>query len=131
MPGAGKTKLTANVGRRDMKTLPEFGVTLTRLNKGQRAYPVDDDEMGELGMRTKLGGEPEWAQGDDMPCCERCKKEMTFVAQIDSVEHQSTKNPHGVQAGSDAQKWMFGDVGMIYVFFCFDCLEAKSVFQGG
>lgn len=114
-----------------MKRLPEFGVTLTRVRKGQRAYPVDKYKMGELGLRTKLGGKPEWEQGDDLPCCDRCKKEMTFVAQIDSVEHQSKANPHSVKAISPRQKWMFGDVGMIYVFFCFDCLEPKSTFQCG
>ena len=56
---------------------------------------------------------------------------MTFVAQIDSVEHQWKSNPHSVDALSDDQKWMFGDVGMIYVFFCFNCLEPHAEFECG
>jgi uncharacterized protein YwqG len=98
-----------------MKRLPEFKVTLTRVKKGSTAYPLGDEE--HLGRRTKLGGKPDWDQGEDVPVCEQCKKEMTFVAQIDSVEHESDSNPHSVSAVSPEQKWMFGDVGMIYVFF--------------
>jgi len=56
---------------------------------------------------------------------------MTFVAQIDSVEHAWESNPHAVDALSDDQKWMFGDVGMIYVFHCFDCMTAQSIVQCG
>jgi len=56
---------------------------------------------------------------------------MTFVAQIDSVEHDWASNPHRVDALSDDQKWMFGDVGMIYVFFCFDCLQPHAEFECG
>ena len=40
---------------------------------------------------------------------------MTFVAQIDSV-------------GDDLA---FADVGMIYVFYCFDCNEADAITQSG
>jgi hypothetical protein len=116
-----------------MDPLPEFRVKLERLKKGEIAYPISDDvpHYEHHGRRTKLGGAPDWDQEDDVPCCECCKKEMTFVAQIDSVEHDWNSNPHRVEAGSEDQKWMFGDVGMIYVFFCFECLESKSVFQCG
>jgi hypothetical protein len=54
---------------------------------------------------------------------------MTFVAQIDSVEHQWSSNPHSVNALSKDQKWMFGDVGMIYVFFCIECCQAHAEFE--
>lgn len=116
-----------------MKPLPEFRVTLTRLKKGETAYPVGGKipHYEYHGRRTKLGGAPDWVQNDDVPVCEACQDKMTFVAQIDSVEHQWDSNPHSVPAGSKDQKWMFGDVGMIYVFFCFGCLETKSVFQCG
>ncbi len=116
-----------------MEPLPEFRVTLTRMKKGETAYRIGDaiPDYEYHGRRTKLGGEPDWEQNDDVPVCGGCKEKMTFVAQIDSVEHQIDSNPHSVPARSNDQKWMFGDVGMIYVFFCFDCLETKSVFQGG
>jgi len=116
-----------------MEPLPEFKVTLTRVKKGKTAYPIGDDIDPDdyLGQRTKLGGVPDWDQEADVPVCDCCKKAMTFIAQIDSVEHDWDTNPHGVDACSDKQKWMFGDVGMIYVFFCSDCLQSKSVFQCG
>ena len=111
-----------------MKTLPEFRVTLTRLNEGEAAYPTEA-HFESHGQRTKLGGSPDWIQTDESPTCAVCDVSMTFVAQIDSVEHQWNSNPHSIEALSGNQKWMFGDVGMIYVFFCFECLSTHSVFQ--
>ena len=113
-----------------METLPEFRVTLTRLQNGETAYPTEPHHEYH-GQRTKLGGLPDWIQSDESPACHDCGGPMTFVAQIDSVEHQWKSNPHSVDALSDKQKWMFGDVGMIYVFFCFECSSTTSVFQCG
>jgi hypothetical protein len=119
--------------RPKMEILPEFRVTLTRLKPGETAYPVDEDGISEdmEGQRTKLGGLPESIQGgvEDLPRCPDCQEQMLFVAQIDSVEHQWRTNPHSVEAGSKDQKWMFGDVGMIYVFFCKGCLRAHADFE--
>jgi len=56
---------------------------------------------------------------------------MRFVAQLDSIEHDSKSNPHSIEALSRKQHFMFGDVGMIYVFFCFECCQVQSVFQCG
>ena len=44
---------------------------------------------------------------------------MTFVAQLDSLSHRQT----------EAEGFMFGDVGLIYVFFCFDDWTTTSIFQ--
>jgi hypothetical protein len=109
--------------------LPEFRVTLTRLKPGETAYPQGPDvpHYEFQGQRSKFGGKPDLIQGDrPLPACQRCKKEMTFVAQIDSVEHDWPSNPHAVDSLSDNQKWMFCDVGMIYVFYCFDCIHAEA-----
>jgi hypothetical protein len=38
---------------------------------------------------------------------------MTFLAQIDSISPEVS----------------FGDVGIVYVFYCFDCLEGKVFAQ--
>src|SRR5687767_2707177 len=109
-----------------MRKLPEFRVSLTRLKRGERAYPAVHAE----GQRTKLGGDPDYIQGDrPVPKCPECGTSMMFVAQIDSVEHDSDTNPHAVDALSGKQKWMFGDVGMIYVFFCEKCLYAGAMFE--
>src|SRR6185503_7624040 len=101
--------------KRRRKTLPEIKVTLTRCRKGQKAVPLDYPK--NLGLRTKLGGKPEWIQYDEVPNCPSCNARMTFVAQIDSLEHQSSRNPLAKEFSE--QYYMFSDVGMIYVFFCF------------
>ena len=117
-----------------MDKLPEFRVTLTRLKPGEQAYPKGDDvpHYEFHGQRTKLGGDPDWVQWDrPNPRYASREKATTFVAQIDSVEHQWKSNPHSVNALSKDQKWMFGDVGMIYVFFCFHCLQPHVEFECG
>ena len=54
---------------------------------------------------------------------------MSFVGQIDSVEHDADNNPLRVDCIRGNADYMFGDVGLTYVFFCFDCLTTQSVFQ--
>ena len=116
---------------RDEDRLPEFTVTLQRVPKGELA--VDPNDRSNLGKRTKLGGIPDWIQLiDDTPFCAECKASMTFVAQIDSIEHISLKNPIGMDfkhRDPTKRRWMFGDVGMIYVFYCFTCGKSQSVMQ--
>ena len=111
--------------------LSEFKVTLQRMPPGERA--VDPNDRKNLGMRTKLGGEPDWIQlGDGTPKCKDCGERMTFVAQIDSIEHITQRNPFAFDRRDrdpSIKPWMFCDVGMIYVFFCFDCLKSQSVVQ--
>jgi hypothetical protein len=117
-----------------MEKLPEFRVTLTRLKPGEEAYSkgIGILHYDDGGQRTKLGGDPDYEQGDHPnPDCPSCGKRMTFVAQIDSIEHQSDSNPHSVNALSKDQKWMFGDLGMIHVFFCFECCQAQAEFECG
>jgi uncharacterized protein YwqG len=89
----------------------------------------DNVNINKLGMRSKLGGNPDWEQSDETPQCNSCKNNMTFVAQIDSIAQDEEHNPNRIDSIHGEQDYMFGDVGMIYVFFCFDCLETKSVFQ--
>ena len=74
-----------------------------------------------LGKRSKLGGEPDWIQNDDTPKCPHCNQYMEFVAQIDSIGYTGSASTTG--------ECMFGDVGMIFVFYCKDCGETKAVFQ--
>lgn len=95
----------------------------------KRKKPAVDPGM--LGVRSKLGGKPDWEQGAEFPSCPDCLKRMTFIAQIDSMEHNEDHNPNRVDWRSAEQHYLFGDVGMIYVFMCCDCLETKSVFQCG
>ncbi|MHC4457921.1 MAG: hypothetical protein ACYS0I_12710 [Planctomycetota bacterium] len=107
------------------KRLKEYRMKFEKLSPGETIDPY------ALGLRSKLGGEPAWDQADETPECPSCNKPMVFVAQIDSIEHDSKDNPHRVDCLSREKDFMFGDVGIIYVFFCFDCLKSQSVFQCG
>lgn len=104
--------------------LNEYRVHLERVGRGESATPTD-----EPGLRTKLGGKPSWIQGDATPECEECGEPMHFVAQIDSIEHRSEYNPLMVDPPKHVD-FMFGDVGMIYVFYCFDCTRVYGLQQG-
>jgi len=102
-----------------------------------RMYFIRLPESGEdpgrapLGQRSKLGGEPDWEQADESPVCKDCGHAMTFVGQIDSIHHDDDDNPHRIDCLSGKQQYMFGDVGIIYVFFCFSCCRSESIFQCG
>lgn len=108
------------------KKLREYKILFERVPEGHHAL-APDDWIHALGLRSKLGGYPDWAQSDETPECSGCQNPMTFISQIDSIELKGT--PHTVDW--DNRHYMFGDAGMIYVFFCFGCSETRSVFQGG
>jgi uncharacterized protein YwqG len=109
------------------KALREYRVRFEKVRKGKTAISSD----GKLGRRSKLGGEPDWIQSPEWPKCSSCKEQMTFIGQIDSLEHDEPHNPHAIDCMSGKQQYMFGDVGMIYVFLCLDCFKTKSVVQCG
>jgi uncharacterized protein YwqG len=109
------------------KILREYRMKFEKVRKGQKAVP----DPRKLGIRSKLGGKPDWDQSAELPTCPECEQPMTFVGQIDSIEHDDEHNPHAVHCLSGDAQYMFADVGMIYVFMCFDCMETKSVLQSG
>lgn len=106
--------------------LNEYRVKLEPVKRGERAVPLDYPD--NLGLRTKLGGKPNWIQRDETPECETCGESMYFVAQIDSIENRNPHNPLMDKPPKHID-FMFGDVGMIYVFYCFDCLQLCSLQQ--
>ena len=106
------------------RKLKEFRITFKRVSPGEDA--VDGKS---LGLQSKLGGDPRWIQQDETPSCSACFQPMSFVGQIDSVEHDADNNPLRVDCIRGNADYMFGDVGLTYVFFCFDCLTTQSVFQ--
>jgi hypothetical protein len=61
--------------------------------------------------KHKLGGEPDFIQDEEWPECHSCHQKMSFYGQLDSVGDDMT----------------IADCGMIYVFLCFDCYEAKAI----
>ena len=109
-----------------MGQYPELRVRLELVPPGETAVP--EEELPESGLRTKLGGQPDWIEGDDRPTCPGCKRKMRFVAQIDSVgcdrpSNKVAKDPAVQEA------YMFADGGMIYVFLCNDCEQSASILQ--
>ena len=107
------------------KVLREYRMKFEKVPAGKAAIP----DLDKIGMRSKLGGKPDWCQSAKVPNCSDCGAPMSFIAQIDSMEHKEGYNPHAVDY--DKQDYMFADVGMIYVFMCFDCMETQSVLQCG
>jgi len=106
--------------------LREYRVTVVPAEEaGPRAREPDD-----LGLRTKFGGEPDAIQGggdDGEKTCPQCFRRMHFVAQIDSFEFNGENNPNRKDYGDE--QFMFGDVGMIYVWFCFNCLTPHAAIE--
>jgi hypothetical protein len=86
----------------------------------QPRYPAN------LGRRTKFGGVPDAIQpeADLVKRCPKCHSPMHFVAQLDSFEFNGDNNPNRRDYGGE--HFMFGDVGMIYVWFCFHCLTPHA-----
>jgi hypothetical protein len=107
--------------------LPSYSVIIEGL-PANPAKAADDDN---IGYGTKLGGEPDWIQGADIPICPSCGIAMVFVAQIDSIA-MADKSKHAEKdrkTGKKIQEFMFGDAGMIYVFACMDDGEVAGVEQ--
>jgi uncharacterized protein YwqG len=104
-----------------MSNLPKYRITLVP------DFDGPDDQR--LGLRSKLGGTPTWEQNDETPSCTNCKKPLAFVAQLDSISLPDDDNPRGFDGLPEDRRYIFGDVGLIYVFFCFDCGETRSIFQ--
>jgi hypothetical protein len=97
-----------------------------RIIPAERAGP-QPRHPDNLGRRTKFGGVPDAIQegGDEEnKRCPQCFGPLHFVAQIDSFEFNTENNPNRKDYG-DAQ-FMFGDAGMIYVWFCFRCLTPQA-----
>ena len=100
-------------------SLKEYKLKIEDFGNEKIKYPDN------LGKRSKLGGKPDWIQFENVIKCDCCKKEMTFIGQIDSIDYSD----HYSKISLSNERYMFGDVGMIYIFFCFECLKSQSVFQ--
>ena len=95
--------------------LPEIPLALDPQTPEARAVIGFKWAGGTVGRRHKLGGSPDWLQAADASACPDCKQAMTFYGQLDSIGDQIS----------------LADVGMIYVFVCFECNETISVLQSG
>lgn len=74
--------------------------------------------------KTKIGGSPDWIQDWDWPACPGCDENMTFLMQLDSLGQ--LKANKGLLP---EEHYAFGDVGLIYMFWCPDCYQTATRFQ--
>ena len=95
-----------------MRVIPLFKLVPEPLNDEAAKLPPFKWTGGDVGRRHRLGGKPDFIQGEDVPACS-CAKPMTFYAQLDSINDE----------------FCLADCGMIYVYVCFDCLETRSLLQ--
>jgi hypothetical protein len=96
-----------------MKKIPPFKLEPKPLNEQAKNLPKFKWAADEIGTRHRLGGDPEFIQGEDWPVCESCGDRMTFYAQLDSINDD----------------YVIADCGMIYVFICFECNQTRSLIQ--
>ena len=50
-----------------MKSLTEYRMLFEKINETEPKIHVTD-----LGLRSKLGGHPDWVQNDETPQCKEC-----------------------------------------------------------
>jgi uncharacterized protein YwqG len=96
-----------------MKKFPEIHLIMSPQTPEAKAV-IGFEWNNQAGLNPKLGGDPDWQQGDETPNCS-CSQPMTFYGQLDCIGDEIS----------------LGDCGTIYVFVCMDCLETKSVLQCG
>lgn len=97
-----------------MERLPEYKLELIpQSEEAKQTRHFSENCWKDLGYRFKLGGTPDFIQGEDWPICPHCHQKMSFYAQLDAI----------------GESIDIADCGMIYVFLCFDCYETKSIVQ--
>ncbi|GAB5562757.1 MAG: hypothetical protein SynsKO_44040 [Synoicihabitans sp.] len=101
-----------NRSTRKVKEIPEIPLRMDP-STPQAKSVIGFQWNSEAGRGHKLGGSPDWSQGDETPECPPCFQKMTFYGQLDCI-------------GDDIA---LGDCGRIFVFVCMDCFETKSVIQ--
>jgi hypothetical protein len=92
--------------------IPEIELTMNPKTPEARGV-IGFKRNASAGKRHKIGGKPDWLQGDETPECSQCFKKMTFYGQLDSL----------------GDRVALGDCGKIFVFVCTDCLSTQSILQ--
>lgn len=96
-----------------MKKIPSFKLELRPLSREAEDLPKFRWAAGDVGTRHRIGGDPEFIQNDEWPVCSECGEKMSFFAQLDSLNDE----------------FCLADCGMVYIFVCFECNEAKAIMQ--
>lgn len=98
-----------------MREIPPFRLIPEPLTEEAAALGGFKWAGPEVGTRHRLGGEPSFLQQAEHPTCSSCREEMTFYGQLDSISDEI----------------VLADVGLVFVFVCFDCFEATAFIQSG
>ena len=98
-----------------MSEIPAFKLVAEPLSQSARDLADFRWADEEVGHRHRLGGAPTWLQSDETPRCSDCGEAMTFYAQLDSI----------------SDDLVLADVGLLYVFVCFNDFRAKALVQSG
>lgn len=98
--------------------MPTFRLVAEPIDEAARQLLTNRDEHIEpsVGVRHKLGGQPDLIHALDWPTCPSCGDGMSFYGQLDSLP---------------AVEFALADAGLIYVFVCFGCFEVKATLQSG
>jgi hypothetical protein len=99
----------------DHEPIPEIPLRMAPESSKAKALVDGNYGYSAAGDQHKLGGKPDWIQGDDTPKCRECGELMGFYGQLDHL-------------GSIEQ---LNDAGMIYVFLCRDCYTTEAILQYG
>lgn len=109
VPAAGETRL-AEVSALETSDVDAAGYTTAREGWAAATGRSVREALG------KLGGAPEWIQGDETPVCPGCGAPMDFGVQLEE--------------GRDPRTGMnFGGGGCGYVFACGPCERAAFLWQ--
>ena len=92
--------------------IPEIALTLSPDSPEANKVMGFQHAGGDIGKRSKLGGLPDWIQGENVPACS-CGSSMSFYGQLDSI----------------GDTVILADCGMIYVFVCFQCFSTNCILQ--
>lgn len=74
-----------NAVRDDSPSIPPFRLRPEPLTPEAERLPGFEWPSDDVGQRHRLGGEPEWLQGDATPIWRECGEKMTFYGQLDSI----------------------------------------------
>lgn len=104
---------TRRLDQRIMKQIPPFRLKKEPLTEEAAELLPFKWADRDIGTRHRLGGEPSFVQAADYPACSNCDETMTFYGQLDSINDEYT----------------LADVGLVFVFVCFDCFTSTSFIQ--
>jgi hypothetical protein len=111
---SGANRAFVFTGRLVAATVPAEGETLLRAVTALRpTQPARQTVQPVLG---RLGGEPDWLQGNETPDCPCCTTRMTFTAELEE----------GTDFATSAD---FGGSSRGYIFQCHPCSEAAFLWQ--